>query len=126
MGGGTDGTLTNTYEVDGPKATDETRRIASWKTVMVKVTNVDEAGNGDPVGAAAPDRHRAFTAMITDPDGAVSDTKWQWAKASSKNGTYRDIDNATSTSATYTPKDADSGSYLRATVTYEDGEGEGK
>ena len=54
----------------------------------------------------------------------MSDTKWQWAKAGSKNGTYRDIDDATS--EMYTPKDADSGSYLRATVTYEDGEGEGK
>ena len=54
----------------------------------------------------------------------MSDAKWQWAKASSKNGPYRDIDKATS--ATYTPKDADSGSYLRATVTYEDDEGEGK
>ena len=39
-------------------------------------------------------------------------------------GSYRDIDDATS--ATYTPEDADSGSYLRATVTYEDTEGEGK
>ena len=51
-------------------------------------------------------------------DGAVSDPRWQWASASSKNGTYRDIDKAVS--EMYTPKDADSGSYLRATVTYED------
>ena len=121
MGGGTTGTLTNTYEVM-VKATDETRRVAS-KTVMVKVTNVDEAGTVT-LSARRPQTDAEFTAKIDDPDGAVSDAKWQWAKASSKNGTYRDIDKATS--EMYTPKDADSGSYLRATVTYEDAEGEGK
>ena len=120
-GGGTTGTLTNTYEVM-VKATDETRRVAS-KTVMVKVTNVDEAGTVT-LSARRPQTDAEFTAKIDDPDGAVSDAKWQWAKASSKNGTYRDIDKATS--EMYTPKDDDSGSYLRATVTYEDAEGEGK
>ena len=121
MGGGTTDTLTNTYEVM-VKATDETRRVAS-KTVMVKVTNVDEAGTVT-LSARRPQTDAEFTAKIDDPDGAVSDAKWQWAKASSKNGTYRDIDKATS--EMYTPKDDDSGSYLRATVTYEDAEGEGK
>ena len=36
------------------------------------------------------------------------------------NGSYTDITNATSD--TYTPVDGDIGSYLRATVTYEDNE----
>ena len=106
------------------KATDETRRVAS-KTVMVKVTNVDEAGTVTLSTRRPADRCIEFTAndQMT-PTAAVSDAKWQWAKASSKNGTYRDIDKATS--EMYTPKDDDSGSYLRATVTYEDAEGEGK
>ena len=120
--GGSDNTFSNTYVVD-VQATDETRRTKS-ETVTVEVTNVDEAGKVT-LSARRPQTDRAFTAMITDPDGGVADIKWQWAKAGSKSGTYRDIDDATS--ATYnTPEDADSGSYLRATVTYEDTEGEGK
>ena len=115
------GTLTNTYVVD-VQATDETRRMNS-ETVTVKVTNVDEAGKVT-LSARRPQTDTVLTAMIDDPDRTVSDAKWQWAKAGSKNGSYRDIDDATS--EMYTPKDADSGSYLRARVTYEDGEGEGK
>ena len=120
-GGGTTGTLTNTYLVN-VQATDETRRMES-ETVTVEVTNVDEAGKVT-LSARRPQTDTEFTAGITDPDGGVVDIKWQWAKAGSKNGTYRDIEDATS--AMYTPEDADAGSYLRATATYEDDEGEGK
>ena len=121
MGGTEDPPTSNTYTVM-VQATDETRRVAS-KTVMVKVTNVDEEGKVT-LSARRPQTDTAFTAEVSDPDGSVTDEKWQWAKASSKGGSYRAIDKATS--VTYTPKDADSGSYLRATVTYEDDEGEGK
>ena len=120
-GSGTTGTLTNTYVVD-VQATDETRRMES-ETVTVEVTNVDEAGKVT-LSARRPQTDTEFTAGITDPDRGVVDVKWQWAKAGSKNGTYRDIDDATSED--YTPEDADAGSYLRATATYEDDEGEGK
>ena len=104
------------------QATDETRRMKS-ETVTVEVTNVNEAGKVT-LSARRPQTDTMFTAEVTDPDGGVADIKWQWAKAGSKNGSYRDIEDATSDN--YTPEDADSGSYLRATVTYEDTEGEGK
>ena len=119
--GGADEPFTNTYMVD-VQATDETRRMKS-ETVTVEVTNVDEDGTVE-LSARRPQSDTPFTAEVTDPDGGVADIKWQWAKAGSKSGTYRDIEDATS--ATYTPEDADSGSYLRATATYEDTEGEGK
>ena len=118
--GGSAGT-SNTYEVM-VKATDETRMVG-MKDVMVKVTNVDEDGMVT-LSARRPQSTIAFTAVINDPDTGVSDEKWQWAKAGSLNGSYRNITGATS--ATYTPTDADLGSYLRATVTYEDVEDEGK
>ena len=111
----------NTYVVE-VQATDETRRMKS-ETVTIKVTNVDEAGKVT-LSARRPQTDTMFTAMVTDPDDGVADVKWQWAKAGSKSGSYRNINGATS--ATYIPKDADSGSYLRATATYEDTEGEGK
>ena len=121
MGGTADPPTSNTYTVM-VKATDETMKEAT-ETVMVKVINVDEPGKVT-LSARRPQTDTAFMASVTDPDGMVSDDKWQWAKAGSKNGTYRDIDEETS--ATYTPKDADAGSYLRVTVTYEDPQGEGK
>ena len=93
------------------------------ETVTVNVTNVNEPGKVT-LSARRPQTDIEFTAGITDPDGGVVDIKWQWAKAGSKNGTYRDIEEAKSED--YTPEDADAGSYLRATATYEDDEGEGK
>ena len=119
--GGASMPFTNTYVVD-VQATDETRRTET-ETVTVEVTNVDEAGKVT-LSARRPQSDTRFTAGVTDPDVGVIDVKWQWAKAGSKNGTYRDIEDATSEN--YTPEDADAGSYLRATVTYEDDEGEGK
>ena len=104
------------------KATDETMRVGT-ETVTVEVTNVNEDGTVT-LSARRPQTDTPFTAAVTDLDGDVADAKWQWAKASSKNGFYRDI--AMATSEIYAPKDADAGSYLRATVTYEDPEGEGK
>ena len=111
----------NVYEVT-VQATDETMKVGTYD-VTVQVTNVNEDGTVT-LSARRPQTDVAFTARVTDLDGDVSDEKWQWAKASSKNGSYRDI--ATATSPNYAPKDADAGSYLRATVTYEDPEGEGK
>ncbi len=116
-----DANMDNTYVVD-VQATDETRRMES-ETVTVNVTNVDEDGTVE-LSALRPQSATAFTASISDPDGSVTNAKWQWSKSTSKNGSYSDIDKATS--ATYTPKDGDIGSYLRATVTYTDPEDEGK
>ena len=119
-GGGPAGT-SNTYTVE-VLATDETMQVGR-EVVTVKVTNVNEDGTVT-LSARRPQTDTAFTAAVTDPDGDVADKKWQWSKASSKNGSYGDIEDANS--ELYTPKDADAGSYLRATVTYEDAEGEGK
>ena len=54
----------------------------------------------------------------------ITDLKWQWAKASSRSGTYTDIDDAIEIS--YKPLDGDIGSYLRVTATYDDPEGSDK
>ena len=111
----------NMYEVT-VQATDGTNKVG-MKEVMVEVTNVDEMGMVT-LSARRPQSAVAFTATMTDPDDGISGTTWQWAKASSRNGSYRDIDNATSMA--YTPDDADTGSYLRATASYTDREDSGK
>ena len=119
--GGESKPFTNTYVVE-VQATDETRRTKS-ETVTVNVTDVDEDGTVE-LSALRPQSATAFTASITDPDGAVTNKEWQWSKSRSRRGSYSPIDKATS--ATYTPNDDDVGSYLWATVTYTDSEDEGK
>ena len=111
----------NMYEVT-VQATDSTNKVG-MKTVMVEVTNVDEPGTVT-LSALRPQSATMFTATLTDPDGSISGTTWQWSKATSRNGTYRDIEDAISMS--YEPDDPDIGSYLRATASYTDGEGSGK
>ena len=113
---------TNTYAVT-VQATDETRKTGTHE-VTVMVTNV---GRGWTVALSArsPRVDVAFTATLTDPDGAASNDTWQWAKSQSRNGSYTDIEGAEG--ETYTPTDAsgksDIGYHLRATASYTDPQG---
>ena len=113
------------YEIT-VKAMDSTGKTAD-KAVMVEVTNEEEAGTVT-LSARQPRVGVAFTASLTDPDGAATNPKWQWAKSRSKNGSYTDIDNAEMDN--YEPTDAsgktDVGYYLRATVSYTDPQGSDK
>ena len=111
----------NIYEVT-VQATDETNKVG-MKEVTVEVTNVDEMGMVT-LSALRPQSATLFTATLTDPDMGISGTIWQWAKASSRNGTYTDIEDTDDQE--YTPVDADITSYLRATASYTDVEGSGK
>ena len=114
----------NMYEVT-VQATDSTMKMGT-KAVMVEVTNVEEPGKVT-LSALRPQSATPFTATLTDPDGPTPITTgvtWQWAKAGSKNGTYRNIEDETSSS--YEPVDGDIDSYLRATASYTDGEGSDK
>ena len=108
------------------QATDESNKVGMHE-VTVEVTNVDEMGT-ITLSALRPQSQTEFNATHTDPDGSdvddITDLKWQWAKSSSRNGTYSDIDDAIESS--YTPQDADNGSYLRVTATYTDPEGSDK
>ena len=117
----TDADTDNTYEVT-VQATDESNKVGMHE-VTVEVTNVDEPGTVT-LSALRPQSQTAFNATLTDPDGANSNLKWQWAKSSSRNGSYSDIDDAIASG--YTPQDGDIGSYLRVTATYADPEGSDK
>lgn len=93
------------------------------RAVTVTVTNVDEAGmvTLSPTHLVAGTEVRA---MVSDPDMSVTNTTWQWASAATMDGTFSDIDGATT--AMYTVADGDAGMYLRAMASYDDGEGTGK
>ena len=92
-------------------------------TVTINVTDVDEPGTVS-LSWKQPQVDTVLTATLTDPDGDISGVTWQWAKSSSKTGTYTDISGETS--ASYTPVAADDRKFLRATASYTDGNGSGK
>ena len=123
--GGTDEStataMDNVYEVT-VQAMDSTGKTG-MEMVTVEVTNVDEPGTVT-LSALQPQAGTVLTATHSDPDGTISDLKWQWAKSMTMDGAYEDIDKATS--STYTPKDADIDYYLQVTASYTDAEGEGK
>ena len=117
-----DNGMNNVYAVT-VVATDEDS-VASNEVVTVEVTNVDEAGTVT-LSAVAPYPGIALTATLADPDDQVTSPEWQWSRSRSKTSSnYADIEDAEA--AIYSPTSGDVGFYLRATVTYNDGEGEGK
>ena len=90
--------------------------------VKVVITNVDEAGTV-ALSTAAPKQGIGVTASLSDPDGGVTGTAWQWASSTDGND-WTGIGGATSGS--YTPVAGDVGKQLRATASYTDDEGSGK
>ena len=88
------------------------------ETITIEVTNVDEEGEVE-LSAERPKEEVQLTATLTDPDGNTPDVAWQWARASSRTGTYSDI-SENGKAATYTPVEDDVGKYMRATATYTD------
>ena len=96
------------------------------RSVTVKVTDADEDGT---IAFSSPDALIGveLTAILTDSDGDVPDTArfmdqdWTWHRLAMPDeaaGDSNDIPGATS--ASYTPKAADRGMFLKAMVTYTD------
>ena len=110
----------NTYMVT-VEANDGTN--TAMKAVTINVTNVNEDG-AVSLSTQQPRVGTAITATLTDADGGVTGTAWQWANATVMDGTYSNITGATSDS--YTPVEGDANMHLRATTSYTDGEGSAK
>ena len=92
-------------------------------TVTITVNNVDEPGTVT-LSSLQPIEGTPLTATLDDPDDVSGSATWLWA--GSPNGTSPWTPISGETSATYTPVAADVGDYLRATASYNDGEGGGK
>ena len=105
----------NVYEVVVAASDADSNR--GEKSVEVKVANVDEDGTVT-LSAVQPRVGVSLTASLTDPDGGVSDLKWQWDDG------LTDIEGATSD--TYTPTRDDLNDSLTATATYTDAQGPDK
>ncbi len=105
--------------------------------VTIEVTDAEEPGEITFSPEEVPEPGVQITATHSDPDGSISGRSWQWQRSEDPEAdppAWEYISGATS--STYTPSatndvvsggdnDGD-GYYLRATVTYTDGEGSGK
>ncbi len=105
--------------------------------VTVTVTNVEEPGEITFSPDEVPEPGVPITATHTDPDGSITGRMWQWQRSEDPEADPPVWDNISgATSSTYTPDatndviasgDNDGeGYYLRARVTYTDGQDSGK
>ena len=91
--------------------------------VTIKVTNVDDPG-AVSLSTAMPLAGVGVTATLTDPDGGITGTMWQWSISDTAGGTFTDISGVQA--ASYTPLSDDLGKFLKATASYTDTQGPNK
>ena len=113
--------ITATYGVT-VTATD-TAGATDTITVTIDVNNVDEPGTVT-LSSLQPIEGTPLTATLDDPDDVSGSATWLWAGSPNGSSSWTPISGETS--ASYTPVAADVGDYLRATASYNDGEGPGK
>ena len=92
------------------------------KAVTITLNNLDEAGTVR-LSPTEPVARSAVTATLTDPDGNISNTSWQWQRSSDGTSNWTNVG---TNSSSYTPPDTDLTYYLQATATYTDGQGTNK
>ncbi len=92
-------------------------------TVTITVGNVEEAGTVT-LSSTQPIVGTSLTATLEDPDDVRGSATWLWAGSPNGSSSWTPISGETS--ATYTPVTADVNHYLRATASYDDGEGSGR
>ena len=108
------------------KVNDGTADSALDYTMWINVTSVDDPGRVLISGQSLcfGNWERRLTASVSDPDGNVTNASWQWMRGDTARGTYSNISGATA--ATHAMVEADVGKFLKAMVSYTDGDGSGK
>ena len=92
--------------------------------VVITVNNVDEPGS-ITFSPSVPTAGRPIRATLQDPDGGITNLRWQWSISSwASGGSATDIDGATGSSYTVAATDLDR--YLKVQATYTDGHGTDK
>ena len=98
-------------------------------SVVVSVTVIDEEEFGSiALSSYQPYLGTSMAAVLADPDGVVGEVEWVWHRNDNPirlwASRWEPVTSATS--STYTTVEADLGSVLRVTATYDDGHGPGK
>ena len=91
-------------------------------TVTINITSSEDPGTVSIMGTLLGGS--TLTASLSDPDGNVTNASWRWMRGDTDAGTFSNISGATA--ATYDLVAADVGKYLKARVSYTDGDGSGK
>ena len=89
--------------------------------VAITVDNVEEDG-AIALSPPSPEVDLEVTATLSDPDGSISKVTWTW-QTSSDDATWSTATGEATdavTTSTYTPVEADTDRYLRATASYTD------
>ncbi len=86
----------------------------SSKDVFVTVTNKEEPGE-ITLTQRRPQEGIAITARLSDPDGNITDTKWQWYRGDVAIGTFIETDSTTSKQTVSTLRVNDNGTPTDAT-----------
>ena len=97
---------------------------AATDTIIITITvnNLDEPGTVT-LSSQQPLVAIEITAALDDPDDVSGSVTWLWARSPDGTSPWTPISEA---SDSYTPVFDDVGDYLRATASYNDGEGGGK
>ena len=111
----------NSYIVDVTAA--DPSGLYDTIAVTITVNNVDEPGTVT-LSSLQPQVSFPLTATLDDPDNVSGSETWSWERSPNRSSSWTLISGETS--ATYTPVADDVGDYLRATASYDDGEGSGK
>ena len=90
--------------------------------IAIYVNNVEEPGTVT-LSSLQPQVGTALTATVSDPDDISDSETWLWARSPNGASDWTLISGA---SDSYTPAASDVGDYLRATASYNDGQGGGK
>ena len=91
-------------------------------TMTINITSSEDPGTVTIMGTLLGGS--TLTATVSDPDGNVTNASWRWMRGDTATGTFSNISGATA--ATYDLVEADVGKYLKARVSYTDGDGSGK
>ena len=118
-----------TVEADTPYAYRIKAINAAGASQRSQWVHIDTAAAPEEGGTVTLSQHipragNEVEATLSDPEGSVSETSWQWSRTNNSNSTYTNIKGATSRA--YTPGDEDVAKFLRAEVTYTDAHGSRK
>ena len=109
---------------DGRDADGNTDRTVDVTTsVEVEIIDVEELGVVT-LSLDEPEVGDTVVATLEDGDGSIQGASWQWAR--SENGRTGWVNISRASSSSYTTLQSDTGSFLRARVTYADNRGGGK
>ena len=98
--------------------------IDDTQDVTITVVNLDEPGTVTLTSETATIQARVPVTATLEDDDIPTNVTWQWSRSQSSTSGWANI--AGETLATFTPADTDEGNYIRATASYDDGEGTGK